>query len=168
MAFVAAAPVAYATLAATVAAAGVAAYSAEKQAHYQRAVADNNAKIASANATLALQKGQTEEQAKRTATAQMISKERAMVGAAGVDVNTGSPLKVQSDTAELGELDALTIRSNAARSAWNARNQQMGFESEGAQASSAGNLEAFSSLLGGASSFASKWQGYRSTGTPGF
>lgn len=133
-------------------------------ARYQAGVARNNQIIAEQNAKFAEDKGNVEEQAQRQKTAQMIGAERALAGGAGVDVNTGSPLRLQSDTAMMGEMDALTIRNNAARAAWGYRAQGADFGAQagmfGAQAENAtraGNLAAFSSIVGGASSVADKW-----------
>lgn len=151
-------------LASTAAAGTVTAISAEQQASYQSAVAANNAKVASINATTAIQQGQQQEQAKREQTAQLIGRERAAAGASNIDPNTGSPAKIQSDSAQLGELDALTIRNNAARQSWNFQNQSNAFAAESSQAETAGNLNAFSSLIGSASSVSSKWASYSNSG----
>jgi hypothetical protein len=137
---------------------------ARQQGHYQSAVARNNATIASLNAAHAREVGQQQENAKREQTAQMIGRERAVAGASNVDSNTGSPLKIQSDTAKLGELDALTIRNNAARQAWNYESQQGQFGAEAGMFERAGNLEAMSSMIGGASSVAGKWSQYQTQG----
>ena len=153
------------SLAAAAASTTAQAVSAQQQASYQRAVAQNNQNIANANATLVTEDAEQKAQAKQRATQQLIGRERAAAGASGIDPNTGSPAKIQSDTAELGELDTLTIRNNAAREAWNFRNQAAAFGMEASQATTAGNLETFSSLIGGASSVSGKWSQYKSEGT---
>ena len=48
---------------------------------------------------------------------------RAAQAANNVDVNTGSAVDVRSSAAETGQLNALTIRNNAAREAWGYQNQ---------------------------------------------
>ena len=45
------------------------------------------------------------------------------MAANGVDLSSGSPLDILGDTAMYGELDALTIRSNAEREAYGYRVQ---------------------------------------------
>jgi hypothetical protein len=50
--------------------------------------------------------------------------------ASGVLVDEGSPLAILQDTAIQGELDALTIRSNAAQEAWSFRTQAGGFTAQ--------------------------------------
>ncbi|WP_017773848.1 hypothetical protein [Paraburkholderia kururiensis] len=140
-------------------------------AGYQAAVAQNNQKIANQNAQYAVQQGQIEEQAKRQQTAQLISQERAGAAAAGIDLNTGSPLREQGDTAKLGEIDALTIRNNAARAAYGYTVQGLDYGSQASLDQSAsraaltgGALNAFGSIIGGASSVSSKWWKYQNAG----
>lgn len=84
-----------------------------------------NAQISTMNATLsrrraqdALQRGAAEEQQKRAEVAQLRGKQMAAFAANGVDPGFGSPLDAMIDTAALGELDALTIRRNAARESY--------------------------------------------------
>jgi hypothetical protein len=96
--------------------------------------ADNyNAKIASTNAAIAMQDAQFagaegniqvgNEEIKNKATMGTIKANQA---ASGIDVNSGSAAKVQESQAEIGQLNAMTIRSEAARKAY-------GFETQAAQ-----------------------------------
>jgi hypothetical protein len=94
-----------------------------KQAKYQSAVERNNATIAGWQATDAQQRGKIEEQRQRLQTARLHGAQRAGMAANGVEIDNGSPLDVLMDTAQLGELDALTIRSNAEREAYGFRSQ---------------------------------------------
>ena len=133
-------------------------------ATYQAAVARNNKIISDQNATYALQAGKASESNQRQKTAQTIGAQRAAMAANGIDIGSGSPLNLQADTAMIGELDALTIRNNALRNAINFSRQASDF---GANASlldrraessrNAGNLNAISSIVGGASSVSDKW-----------
>lgn len=168
-------------IAATAVGAGVSAYGAMESsaaqssaADYQAQVALNNQKIADQNAQFALQTGQQEEAAKREQTAQTISQQRAITAASGIDPNHGSMQRIQGDTAALGQLDAQTIRNNAARTAWGYQNQGASFggqaallQSQASDASTAGALGAFSSLVGGASSVSSKWTTFNTQGVFG-
>jgi hypothetical protein len=127
-------------------------------AAYQAAVAMNNEKVAKQNATMALEQGEAQEQAQRQKTAQMVGTERAVMGANDIEMNSGSALNVQKSTVETGELDALTIRSNAQLNSRNFLQQASNFGSQAgllsAQSSwamDAGIMGAGSSLLGGAS-----------------
>lgn len=143
-------------------------------ASYQQQVAKNNAILAQRNAAAALQAGDVREQAKRRETAGIIGAQRAAYAAHGVDVNVGSPVDVQASTAELGELDALTIRNNAAREAYGYQIQKGNATAEaglfGQQASGdelAGWVGSIGSLIGGASSVGDKWLKYQGAGGAG-
>lgn len=140
-------------------------------ANYQASVARNNQVIANQNATYAIQAGQAEEDQKRRQTAQVIGSERAAFGANGINPDTGSGVDVQSSSKEMGELDALTIRSNAEKTATGYKDQGMNFaaqagldQSQAQNALTAGNLNAFSDITSGASSVSSKWQMYQMEG----
>lgn len=84
-------------------------------------IADVNATIAERQAEHALERGREAETESRIRTRQLIGTQRARLAAQGVDVNQGSALDIQADTAAIGELDALTIRNNAALEAWGYR-----------------------------------------------
>lgn len=156
----------------------VSAYSAFAQgaassanADYQAQVAKNNQTIADQNAKVALEQGQEQEQAKREQTAQTISQERAITASSGIDPNRGSSVRIQGSTAALGELDAQTIRNNAARTSWGYQAQGLNFgaeanllESQASNAAASGAVGAFSSIIGGASSVANKWITYKTMG----
>lgn len=171
----------YIALATTAVGAGASAYGAMESsaaqssaANYQAQVALNNQKIADQNAQFALQTGQQEDAAKRQQTAQVTSQQRAITAASGIDPNTGSSQRIQGDTAALGELDAQTIRNNAARTAWGYQAQGANFggqaallQSQASDAASAGALGAFSSLVGGASSVSNKWTTFNTQGVFG-
>ena len=168
-------------LAATVASAGIGAYSAiqsgEAQsaaANYQAQVAANNAKIAAYNADAATAKGNTQIQAAEEQAAQHQGMIRAVMGAGGIDINSGSSLRTQEGVAQVDQLNEATIRSNAARSAWNFRNQGADFSAQSqldqmqaSQADTAAVMGEFSSLLSGASTFSNQYNKfYPSTKSP--
>lgn len=81
-------------------------------------LSDFNAHVADAQAQDAVERGAEEESRYRTGVRDLIGSQRTGFAASGVDVGYGSAVDVQADTAFLGELDALTIRNNAAREAW--------------------------------------------------
>lgn|SRR5574341_1224779 len=87
-------------------------------AESEAALLDYNANIADLQAQDAIERGHEEESRFRTGVRQLIGAQRADIAASGVDVGFGSAVDVQADAAFLGELDALTIRTNAAREAW--------------------------------------------------
>jgi hypothetical protein len=104
---------------------------------YQKTISNENARLAMGNAKDATQRGQLEEQRSRLETRQQIGSTRAGLAAQGVDVGSGSSADVQASEAGIGELDALTIRNNAAREAY-------GYQVEAAQDTREGRLAQFS------------------------
>ena len=133
-------------------AAGAAAASAK----YNASVADMNAKLADRAAKDALERGGIEEQKQRAKTAQILGQQQAGMAANGLDLTFGSPLDLLVDTAVMGELDALTIRTNAYREERDIRQQganyrgQAGmYRAEASSAKTAGWLNAGGTVLGG-------------------
>lgn len=126
-------------------------------ANYNAQEAANNAKIATQNADWAGAEGEAKVEQQQLKTRSEAGALKANEAAGGIDVNSGSPVDVRSSAAELGELNAITIRSDAARQAY-------GFQTESAsdtgqseldksQASNdktAGYINAASTLLAGA------------------
>jgi len=124
---------------------------------YNNAVAANNAEIARRNAEFAGQKGEAAAARKQMETRAKVGGILASQGASGVNINSESAGDVRESATELGKLDALTIRSNAAREAYGYQTQGMNYDAEGAlalaegkNAQSASYLTAASTLLTGA------------------
>lgn len=108
--------------------------------------------------------GADEESRYRASVRGLIGSQRAGFAAQGVDVGSGSAVDVQADAAYLGELDALTIRNNAAREAW-------GYEVEADQARKGGAIAqkesrwgAVTSIAGTAGSLAAQRYGFSGPG----
>lgn len=80
-----------------------------------------NANVADLQAEDALQRGVDTESRTRQQIRGVLGAQRATLAGNGVDVGFGSAVDVQADAAYLGELDALTVRNNAAREAWGFR-----------------------------------------------
>lgn len=133
------------------------------QALYQAQIARRNAQRMEWNAQRAEQQGRVDEQNARQKAAQVLGAQRAALASQGGDVNSGSPLDIQADTARAGEYDAQTIRNNASIQAYNFRNQSADLlssasASDAAAANSMANLpfSVGSSLLGTTASIAGK------------
>ena len=135
------------------------------QAQYQARVAENNAITANRLADDSLQRGQIEEQRNRQQTRQLQGRQTAALAASGVDVQSGSALDIVSDTAALGEIDALTIRDNASREAWQRRVQAQEFTNQGAlfsaEAAATSSLAPVGTILTGVGGIADRWWRYR-------
>lgn len=139
-----------------------------ESASYQATVAANNAAVAKENATMDIQAGEVAAVNKGLQTRAVVGSEKANQGASGIDVNTGSAVDVRAGTAEMGMLDALTIRSDAAKKAYGqevaatsdtAQSQLDTMQSD--QASIAGDIGATGTMLSGASTVGNNYARYK-------
>jgi hypothetical protein len=131
---------------------------------YQAGIATMNAKVAKQNAEYAIQSGESQSFQSGQKTRFQIGQQKTAQGASNLDVNSGSPSQVRDSQQAVGMVDQSTIRTNAGRKAY-------GFEVESAQdtaqagadlaaaknATTAGDIGAFSSIIGSAGSVSSKW-----------
>lgn len=138
---------------------------AAEASRYNAKVADMNATMSERRARDALERGAREEQQKRAEVAALQGRQRAAMGANGVDLSFGSPLDTIVDTAVLGELDALTIRKNAANESYDQKVNAVNGRSDAtlsrmnADASQTGGyLAAAGTLLGGAAKSYSEYK----------
>lgn len=145
---------------------------AAANASYQAGMMRNQQLIAQKNAEEALKRGAIAEEQQRLKTGQIIGSQRAALASQGADINTGSPLDIQTDTARAGEQDALTIRSNSAREAYNYQVQASGagaqaglLDMQSANATASLPFTVGSTLLGTASSVAGKWADWQYKGS---
>lgn len=165
-------------LAVTAIGTAVSSYSAVSNANAQKAAAEynsevqqNNAAIASMNANSAIQQGNQQLQAAQEQAAQHQGMIRAVMGAGGIDLNSGSALRNQEGVAEVDQLNEATIVNNAARSAWNYRNQGADYSAQAnldtmqaSQSETSGLLSGFGSLLSGAGQFGTRWVNFTKNG----
>ena len=170
--------IAAATLAVTAISGAVSAYGAyqqgkaqESQYEYQAAVDRNNAIIADRQAQDAIERGKIEEEEHREQVQQIKARQRVQFAANGIDLGSDVVSETLADTAFLGELDALTIRSNAEREAYGYKVQSMNYtassglkETAADNAASAGKLNATSTILGTASTVGGKYQDFKAAG----
>lgn len=144
---------------------------AANMANYQAQVAKNNAVIAEQNAQQAVNVGEANAENQDMKTRATVGSIKAAQGANGIDVNSGSPLDVRTSQEQLGRLDTLTIMNDAFQKAYDFRAQKTNFLAEAQLQSSkaqyaqeAGGINMLSSLVGGISSFSSKWTNYQMSG----
>lgn len=130
-----------------------------QQANYMAQVARNNQTIAERNAALALQQGETQATQRQQKTAQMIGSQRAALASQGADINSGSPLDVQTDTARAGAYGVANDRYNANLNAYKfhlaAANQEAAandYATQAANARARTSARINQTLLGGGSS----------------
>lgn len=93
------------------------AYQQRQQGKYAKGVAEYNARISENEAVSVREVGAERESLLRTQTAKLISTQRTQLAASGVQLESGAPLKLQEDTAIMGEADALRVRGNFERRA---------------------------------------------------
>ena len=144
--------------------AGVSALGSMNQANYLAQVANNNAQIQRHNAELATQAGGEEARQIALRGAAMVGAERAAAGASGIDPNSGSTLDVQSAQSMQTSLDEVTTRSNAALKAYGYNVAATSDVAQGQLDQMAGQNQAISSIMGGASQFADKWSSFQQNG----
>jgi hypothetical protein len=139
------------------------------QASYLAQVERQRQAVARMQADDARKRGEVAVDRQRTVTSQRIGTQTAALAAQGTDM-TGSEADILGDTAAAGELDASTLRANAAREAWG---YEVGANNAGANAGlydafQPSNLGAGTSLLMGASSIADKWRRFQLPGGDAF
>jgi hypothetical protein len=160
--------VAVGSMIASAASSAMSAYSQEQSAQYNAQVAKNNQIIANQNAATTLEEGQQQEENQRLKTGAVVAQIGAQEAASGVNPNEGSALNVKSSEAEMGELDAQTIRWKSNLQAQNLKYQGSMYGAQASLDESQGQWGMASSLLGGASSVSSKWLSYQQAGVSGF
>lgn len=144
----------------------------QEASNSEAALSDFNANVADLQAQDATERGAQEESRFRTQVRGAIATQRVGFAGDNIDVGYGSAADVQADAAKLGEMDALTIRQNAAREAWGYKVQsydlrtRAGIERKtgvmqaaaGAQAATTSKYQAAGTLLStGASLVATKY-----------
>lgn len=132
---------------ASVALGGLSAVNQYQNGRYQAAQANANADAAEAQAQDSINRGNAAADQRRTQMRQQLGTQNAAMGANGTDLSTGSALDVFGDTAQYGELDALTTVNNAQREAYGYQVQATNFRNQASAARQQGNAGAFTTLL---------------------
>lgn len=141
----------------------------------QAQVADYNAHVADLQSQDAVERGAEAENRFRLQVRGAIGAQRTGFAAGNIDVGFGSAVDVQGDAAYLGELDALQIRTNAARQAWGYSVQASDYRQQatidrkaaanqiaaGEQAATASNFNVASTLLTGGTSLLQAKYGFK-------
>lgn len=112
-------------------------------------IGEYNASIAEFKADDAIARGRDDEGRHRLKTRSLIGSTRTAFAASGVDVNDpdSTAVNVQANIAALSEIDALTIRANAAREAWGYKIEAADATNRGQLARMEGDSRAIGSLL---------------------
>lgn len=84
--------------------------SQRQQAKFEAGTARYNARTAENEAQQIRNVASEKENIQRRRTAELVSKQRAQIGASGIELGSGSAAQLQEDALTLGEVDALRIR----------------------------------------------------------
>lgn len=138
---------------------------------YQAGIAKQNEKFQRWNAKEAIRSGETEAMQLGQKQAQRMGMIRAAQGASGVDMNSGTSVKVRESQEMVDRADQAMVRKNAMKKAYAYEVAAAGEDAQaklyGMAADNAlieGKYEKISSLIGAASSVSSKWTQAKSAG----
>lgn len=142
-----------------------------KQLEYQKKVSEQNAELARQQSQHASQVGALEAWNTAEKGRQFAARQRATMAGNNVNMATGSPLAVQTDTAGMVGADVAKTRYNAMLQSWgyDAQASQYGSEANGygaaaGNAKRAGTMNALTSIIGGASTVAGQWDYWKNSG----
>jgi len=127
----------------------IGAYSSYMAGKAAKAVGKSNAYVANLAAEDAMRRGQVAEAQMRQKTKKLIGSQKASLAAQGIRTDTGSAADVQNEAADIGEMDALTIKNNALREAFGYRISGLQASAQGRITQMADNSQAMQSLLTG-------------------
>lgn len=141
---------------------------------YQAQVARNNQMMAEAYARNAEESGNVEAQVSQVRTGQRVGAVAATAAANGLDVSSGSPLRLTADTLTMGQFDAAMIRHNAEMAAYGYRVRGQNYASDAALedwaatgAATAGELNAVGSIITGGAAISNRWAQMQQAGMYG-
>lgn len=152
------------SIASTLAATGVSMMGAKYQADAGAAAAKTQEWQSQADAQDAINRNRIKEQEQRMKTSQLVGRQKAVMGANGLDLTTGSPLDIIGDTAALGEMDALTIHNNGERERDFHLSRANQAKMQGQVARDTGMFQMAGTALGGIGSVADKWYRFSNPG----
>lgn len=150
-------PLIVAAIAAKTIGAGLNYFGQQKQAHnleqqgwMEKELFGKNAALAEEQAADATARGREAELRQRFRMRQLVGAQNTAFAGQGVDISVGSPVDVKTGDQAIGEMDALTIRENAAREAMGFRKQAEIYRYQGDMALRGAHNQAA----------ATKWQSY--------
>lgn len=121
----------------------------QAQADFEASGLNINKKFAEMQAQDALKLGrQSINRTKKEAT-QLVGSQRAALAAQGVDVNSGSAATIQQDTLTQAELDALTIETNAFKTAFGYKTEAANLATQAKLTKAAGKIKSSQTMLTG-------------------
>jgi hypothetical protein len=140
----------------TAASAGYTVYSQQQAGKKAEEAEEENARILEDQAKAAQDKAAYDEELHRDRVKKLLKSQRALYGGSGVEME-GSPMMVQADTANQGEMDALAIRQGGNVTAAQYRSEANLRRMYGKNYKSAANRQATGTLLSTGSSMAGSY-----------
>lgn len=134
------------------------AYAAIENGQAAKQTANDNAEIARRNAAQDKDVAVAQAEKIRKAAAIQRSAANASLSASGVDLGTGTAVKINEEITKNSEQDAYTAILSGNRSAGSSLQQASMFETSGKNAANAGFLNAGSSLLSAGAAFGKGWK----------
>lgn len=121
----------------------------ELQGDWEKSLNEHNARLAEMDSQDALERGERDATELKRQSKRLIGSQRVALAAQGLELDDGTALQLQTDTAEQAELDAITTRNNAWREAWGYRAQAQESRNRGAMAYSAAMTGARNTMISG-------------------
>lgn len=131
------------------------------QSRFNAATATQNRDLANLSAADARERGAADEQRLRLEAGRLAGTQRATLAANGVDLDSATSQQALADTRLMADLDAATIRNNAAREAWGYEVQAGQHGAAARMAIRQGNLAMAGTFLGTLGNSASAYAGRR-------
>jgi hypothetical protein len=130
---------------------------ANAQADYNASVAENNAKTATYQAEEAQRRGEEDVINQNRKTAQLRGEQRATMAARGLDLTYGTPQSLIDQTDYFGQVDANTLRDNAAKEAYGKRVESSNYTASASAARASKTNPLFAGLTAALPMVAAKW-----------
>lgn len=121
----------------------------KQQGQYEQQMDNASARIADLNAEDATERGNVNADRVAAKGVQVQGDQVAGLSGQGVDVNSGSPADLESDTGRLSTMDAMTVRNNAWREAWGYKTTAIDDRSQGQLARIGAGNAARNTLISG-------------------
>lgn len=119
------------------------------QAKYQQQMAETNAKMAELQGSEALRRGEKEAQQIKKQGQRVIGAQRVALAAQGINLDEGTALELQQDTAQQAARDAVTTRNNAYREAWGYKVEALNQTTQGKFIGASAKSQSYNTLMTG-------------------
>lgn len=119
------------------------------QGNFAKRQSEANARLAEIEAEERISKGEKEAFKYRKKIKQMQGSQKAALAAQGISISDGTAFDILSETAEFGEIDAMTIKNNAYKEAFGLKSQAIDYRTQGKFAKLQAQGESFRTLITG-------------------